>query len=76
MKTKRKNAKLAKAIGGKVLILRKSRDWTQKYLGAKIGMRQPDVCDLENGRHVPETVTLIKLANAFGVSLSDLLSVA
>lgn len=73
---RKRNGKLAEAIGAKVRVLRLSREWSQKELADRLAVRQPDVSDLERGHHVPETETLVRLANTFGVSITDLLAVA
>jgi transcriptional regulator with XRE-family HTH domain len=52
--------------------LRKQRGWTQAELAKKLKIKQYNVSDYEIGRIEPNVNTLIKLANAFDVSLDYL----
>lgn len=63
----------SRSIGDKVRELRKGRDWTQHKLSEKAGVTEQTVYNLENGRHVPDTSTLLKIADGLDVSLADLL---
>lgn len=60
--------------GDKVRQLRKARRWSQQQLGDRAGVTAQTVWNLETGRHVPETATLLKIAEALDVSLGELLS--
>ena len=60
--------------GGKVRELRKARRWSQQRLGDEAGVTAQTVWNLETGRHVPETETLLKIAGALGISLGELLT--
>ena len=60
-------------VGEKVRKLRKARRWSQQELGDRAGVTAQTVWNLETGRHVPETATLLKIARALGVPLSELL---
>ena len=53
-------------------MLRKERGWTQAELAKKLKIRQYNISDYEIGRIEPNINTLIKLANAFEVSLDYL----
>lgn len=60
-------------VGERVRELRKARRWSQQRLGDEAGVTAQTVWNLETGRHVPETATLLKISGALGVSLSELL---
>ena len=59
--------------GDRVRELRKARRWSQQRLGDEAGVTAQTVWNLETGRHVPETATLLKIARALGVGLGELL---
>lgn len=61
------------ATGGKVRELRKARGWLQQELADRAGVNMQTVSNLETGRHAPEFPTLMKVARALGVPLSELL---
>ena len=56
--------------------LRKSRNITQKGLGAKIGLSKAVVSKYENGMGYPTYDVLIRIAQYFGVTTDYLLGVA
>lgn len=62
-----------RSIGDKVRQLRKSHGWTQQELADKAGITKQTVWNLESARSAPGTGTLMKLADALGVDLGDLL---
>jgi XRE family transcriptional regulator, regulator of sulfur utilization len=64
---------LAASTGGKVRKLRKERGLYQHELAARARVSTQTVRNLEKGRHVPETATLAKIADALDVPLADLL---
>lgn len=53
--------------------LRKEQGWSQDELGKKVGVRQRYVSTWETGQNVPQTESLIKLAQVFEVSVDYLL---
>lgn len=53
--------------------IRKNRGLLQQQLADRAGVSMQTISNLENGRHVPDTSTLLKIAKALGVSLGDLL---
>lgn len=55
--------------------LRKSRNLTQKELGAKIGLSKAVVSKYENGLGYPTYDVLIRIAQYFGVTTDYLLGV-
>lgn len=56
--------------------LRKSRNITQKKLGARIGLSKAVVSKYENGMGYPTYDVLIRIAQYFGVTTDYLLGVA
>lgn len=63
---------LAEAIGSRIRALRQERRWSQTALCAKLGIDTSKLSKYENGEHLPPHLTLVQIADAFGVSL-DLL---
>lgn len=57
-------------IGVKIKKLRKLNSWTQKILEKKTGIPQGQISDYENGKENPKLDKIIKLAQAFGVSVA------
>ena len=60
-------------VGEKVRAMREKRGWTQAEFARKLKMHQPDLCDLEKGRHSPKLETIEKIADAFEVGVKSLL---
>lgn len=61
-------------LGERVKRLRQDRGWSQAQLGQKLGVHQKQVSGYERDVHVPSTELLIRLAEAFDVSLDYLVS--
>lgn len=59
-------------IGERIRWLRQQRAWTQIELGDRIGVLQKQVSAYERGVHVPSTEILLKLGDAFNVTLDSL----
>ena len=53
--------------------LRKARGWTQPVLAKKAGVSAGYLARLETSRHDPKLSTLVKLAKALGVPVTELL---
>jgi len=63
-----------KNLGKRISTLRLERGWNQDTLGDKIGgVERQSVSRLENGHHDPGSYTLILLADAFGMTLKELI---
>ena len=58
----------AAVIGANVAAIRKAADMTQARLAAATGSTVPAVSRLESGEHLPSLATLLKVAEALGVS--------
>jgi len=57
----------------KLKALRKQRGWTQPVLAKKAGVSSGYIARLETNRHDPKLSTLVKLAKALGVPVTELL---
>lgn len=53
--------------------MRRSKDWSQEQLAERAYIQRSYVADLERGHRNPSIRTLVKVANALGVSVSALL---
>lgn len=63
-----------KTLGKKVRELRERRGWTQAQLAEKVGYSSSaGVNEVEQGRANASAERLVRLADAFGVSVGDLL---
>ena len=65
--------KRATTISQRVRELRKQRGLLQSELAERAGLAMQTISNIEVGRKVPEMTTLLKLATALDVSLTDLL---
>lgn len=61
------------SIGDKIKLLRKENKLTLKDLSMKTGLSISFISDIENKRRNPSIDTAKILANAFGISVSELL---
>jgi len=59
-------------IGDKIKKLRRERNWTQDYLGEKIGIHGRHISRYENNKVRPSIKALKKLAEAFELSVDEL----
>lgn len=60
-------------IGGRIAHLREQRGWTQEQLSAFLGISRAALSHYEKNRREPDTETLTKVADIFGVSVDYLL---
>ncbi|MGQ0828925.1 MAG: helix-turn-helix domain-containing protein [Bacteroidota bacterium] len=67
--------KYLKALGERIVDLRKAKGMTQTDLAEKIGVKFPMVGRIERGAVNPTINTLRKFANALGVSVSELINI-
>jgi transcriptional regulator with XRE-family HTH domain len=63
---------IKRQFGERVRKLRKKRDWKLVELSVETGLGRVFLSNLENGRHEPKLGTIKKLANAFGLTISQL----
>lgn len=52
--------------------LRRNMGWSQEELGARIGLNRGNIASYENGTAEPKIYNLLKLADLFGVSISEI----
>jgi transcriptional regulator with XRE-family HTH domain len=64
---------IKKQFGERVRMLRKKRDWKLVDLSVETGLGRVFLSNLENGKHEPKLSTIKKLADAFGLTASQLL---
>ena len=65
--------KVLERLAMKLKELRKERGWNQITLAKKAGVSPGYIARLETHRHDPKLSTLIKLAKALGVPVTELL---
>jgi len=64
---------IKRQFGERVRKLRKKRDWKLVELSVETGLGRVFLSNLENGKHEPKLETIKKLANAFGLTISQLM---
>lgn len=65
---------ILKAFGARLKELRKQKDWTQKELAGKVGIRFSQLNKYESGLHAPPPEKLIELAEVLGTTVDFLLT--
>ena len=60
-------------VGKRVCALRKARGWSQGALGERANLNPTSISRIEHGERVPTLTDLAKLAEAFGLTLPELL---
>jgi transcriptional regulator with XRE-family HTH domain len=66
---------LARNLGRKLRYLRAKRSWTQVELSRRVPISRAYLAKLERGNGgLPRYITLVRLADSLGVSLSELVS--
>jgi transcriptional regulator with XRE-family HTH domain len=60
-------------IGQRIRKLRKEKDWTQKELGNRMGMDHRNVTKYETGAAKPSVKVLKRFAEAFEITVDELL---
>lgn len=64
---------IQRRLGARIAALRKERGWTQDNLGEYSHISREHISHLENGLREASLGTLIKLAAAFGMKISQLI---
>lgn len=59
-------------LGMRIRYLRNLRKWSQEDLALEANVNKNYLCDLENGRRNPSLEILERIADALGISLSEL----
>ena len=63
---------VTKRFGERIKQLRKKKEFSQEKLALDIEMDLTSVNEIENGHRSPKLITMYKIAQALGVSLSEL----
>jgi transcriptional regulator with XRE-family HTH domain len=63
---------VTKKFGERMKQLRKKKELSQEKLALDIDMDLTSVNEIENGHRSPKLITMYKIAQALGVSLSEL----
>jgi transcriptional regulator with XRE-family HTH domain len=63
-----------RALGKRIKLLRKQRNWTQKELAEKLDLRQPQLNKYESGMNAPPLDKLLLLAREFDTTVDYLLT--
>lgn len=61
-------------VGERIRKLRKERDWTQRELSEKTGVDSKNISSYESGRLIPSRRTIQRFADAFGLTIEDLMA--
>lgn len=61
-------------FGKRLKQLRNKQGWTQVYMAEHVGLDRSYISDMENGKKAICLPTLQALADAFGISMSKILS--
>lgn len=73
-KTAMKDESLRKAFGTRLRDLRKQKDWSQKELAHRLGVKLSIFTKYEMGLHLPAPEKLIELSELFATSVDFLLT--
>jgi XRE family transcriptional regulator, regulator of sulfur utilization len=60
-------------FGARVRKLRQKRGWKLVELSVETGLGRVFLSNLENGKHEPKLGTIKKLADAFGITISQMM---
>lgn len=62
-------------IWNRIKVLRAERDWTQADLADKVGISRQAVISIEKYKYTPSLELAFKIAEVFGVSIDEVLSI-
>jgi transcriptional regulator with XRE-family HTH domain len=65
----------ARAVGHRLRQLREARGWTQEQLAEKAAIGRSQICRYENGRFLPNAISLVRLADELGVTTDELVGI-
>jgi transcriptional regulator with XRE-family HTH domain len=71
-KRQSKDSIICKEFGRKIKRLREQKNWTQMYMAVHTGLSRTFISDVENALKEPCLVSIETLANAFGMTVSQL----
>ena len=60
----------------KIKMERTKRGWSQEYLGELCGISTNSIGAIERCQSTPTTLTLAKIANSFGITVSELTDIS
>lgn len=63
---------IQKEIGKRIVSARKSRGWNQRKLAKEVGISAAVLCHYENGSRLAHPSTLLRIAEALGISIATL----
>jgi transcriptional regulator with XRE-family HTH domain len=63
----------AQKIGRNIALARRHAGWSQAELAERVPTRKQEISRLERGLNLPRLTTLLQVAGAIGVPLTDLL---
>jgi len=63
---------ILRLLAERIRMLREAKGWTQEQFAERAAMQRSYLGDLELGRRNPSVRTLVKVANAFGISVPEL----
>ncbi len=63
---------LKKLLGKNIRRIRKSRDLTQETFSEKIGIEPSSLSNIENGKSLPSTQTIINIQLQFGIASGEI----
>lgn len=64
--------RLKEYVTSKIIELRESIGWSQSELARRIGVTSAAISQIEKGDRIPSLIVIIKISEAFNVSLLDL----
>jgi len=65
-------SQIIRRLAERLKLLRTAKGWSQEKLAERASIQRSYVADLERGKRNPSVRTLVKLANALGVSIPEL----
>ena len=65
-----------RGLNNRIKVLRAERDLTQEQLAQLVGVTRKTINTIERGVFVPSTVLALEIAQAFGVSVEEVFSLA
>lgn len=64
---------ILRQLAERIKALREARGWTQEQFAERAAIQRSYLGDLELGRRNPSVRMLVKVANAFGIAVAELL---
>ena len=64
--------KVVKIMENRIAAVRKNNHLTQDELAKAVGISRPYLSDIENGKYIPGSLLLLKLARILGIKAEDI----